>query len=64
MSINDRITEDADWRDGINEFRDVVTKRITAIEAQLDMLMSRIRDIEEPPKAPHAPIKQKEELKL
>lgn len=64
MSINDRITEDADWRDGMNEFRDVVTKRIETIGAQLDMLMSRIKDIEEPPKAPHIPIKKEEELKL
>ena len=64
MSINDRITEHADWREGMNQFREVITRRIEALEAQLDMLISRIRDVEEPPKAPHAPIKQEEELKL
>tara|TARA_R100000458_G_C8056870_1_gene101567 strand:+ start:33 stop:221 length:189 start_codon:yes stop_codon:yes gene_type:complete len=61
--VNDRITEAADWRDGINAFREQATRRLEHLEAQLDMLMSRIKDLEEPPKAPHPP-KKEEEMKL
>ena len=60
---NDRMTEDADWRDGIHVFREKTTKRLEHLEAQLDMLMLRIKDLEQPPKAPHPP-RQEEEMKL
>ena len=60
---NERITEDADWRDGMNAFRQKTTRRLEHLEAQLDMLMSRIKDLEKPPKAPHPP-RQEEEMKL
>ena len=64
MPLNDRITEHADWREGMNQFREVMTRRIEALEAQLDMLIGRIKDIENSPEAPHTPIKEEEELKL
>ena len=64
MSLNDRITFDGDWRDGMNAFRLAVEQRITALEEKLDMIMTRINWLEDPPKPPHKPIKQEEELKL
>ena len=60
---NDRIAEEADWRDGIGAFRTKALQRIQHLEAQIEMLMIRIRDLEEPPKAPHPP-RQEEEMKL
>ena len=60
---NDRIAEEADWKDGIGAFRTKALQRIQHLEAQLEMLMIRIRDLEEPPKAPHPP-RQEEEMKL
>jgi len=61
--ISDRITEDADWRDGMNVFRANVIKRLNRLEAQIEMLMERIKDVENLPKAPHPP-RQEEEMKL
>ena len=60
---SDRIAAEADWRDGIHAFRAKTLQRIQHLEAQLEMLMIRIRDLEEPPKAPHPP-KKEEEMKL
>ena len=60
---NDRMADEADWKDGIHAFRLKALQRIQHLEAQLEMLMIRIRDLEEPPKAPHPP-KQEEEMKL
>ena len=60
---SDRIAEEADWKDGIGAFRAKALERIQHLEAQVEMLMIRIRDLEEPPKAPHPP-KKEEEMKL
>ena len=60
---SERLTEDFDWKDGIGAFRTKALIRIQHLEAQVEMLMIRIKDLEEPPKAPHPP-KQEEEMKL
>tara|TARA_R110002110_G_scaffold142632_1_gene330913 strand:+ start:1496 stop:1684 length:189 start_codon:yes stop_codon:yes gene_type:complete len=60
---NDRIADEADWKDGIGAFRAKALERILHLEAQVEMLMIRIKDLEEPPKAPHPP-KEMEEMKL
>jgi len=60
---NDKLTEEADWKDGIGAFRAKALERIQHLEAQIEMLIIRIRDLEEPPKAPHPP-RQEEEMKL
>ena len=36
--IADRITEDADWRDGINQFRTRILEEIKIINEKLDKL--------------------------
>ena len=59
----DKIGDEADWKDGIGAFRAKALERIQHLEAQVEMLMIRIRDLEEPPKAPHPP-KKEEEMKL
>ena len=61
--MRDKMAEEADWKDGIGAFRTKTLQRIQHLEAQLEMLMIRIKDIEEPPKAPHPP-RQEEEMKL
>ena len=40
--INDRITEDADWKDGMNAFRLKVYKEITEIYQDLAKIESQI----------------------
>ena len=60
--VNDRISEEADWKDGIGAFRSKTLERIQKLEAQLEMLMERITWLENPPKAPHTPIKKEERL--
>ena len=59
----DRMGDDADWKDGINAFRARMLESILCLESKLDICMQRIRDLEEPPKAPRPP-KKEEELKL
>ena len=61
--MRDKMAEEADWKDGIGAFRIKALQRIQHLEAQLEMLMIRIRDLEEPPKAPHPP-RQEKEMKL
>ena len=60
--LSDRITENADWRDGISQFRVVITERIESLEAKIDMLLERIKWLEEPPKAPHTKIEMEDKL--
>jgi small-conductance mechanosensitive channel len=60
---SDKLAAEADWKDGIHAFRAKTLERIQHLEAQLEMLMIRIKDLEEPPKAPHPP-KKEEEMKL
>mgnify|MGYP004361310839 CR=1 FL=1 len=63
--FSDKITQDADWRDGMNEFRLKCREELSKLNAMIDMLSGRIKDLEDPPKAPHARIKkEEEELKL
>ena len=38
MSLSDRITEDADWQDGINIFRSRVIEQLDGIIQVLDIL--------------------------
>ena len=56
------MADEADWKDGIHAFRLKALQRIQNLEAQIEMLMIRIKDLEEPPKAPHTPIKKEERL--
>jgi hypothetical protein len=56
------MSRDADWRDGIDAFRNDVTNKLQSIEEKLAMISERISWLEEPPKAPHD--KKEEELKL
>jgi hypothetical protein len=58
----DKMSRDADWRDGIDAFRNDVTNKLQSIEEKLAMISERISWLEEPPKAPHD--KKEEELKL
>ena len=59
---NDRITEHADWIDGMNCFRKNAIERLDHLEAQVEMLMERITWLEQPPQAPHIKIKREERL--
>ena len=40
--INDRITEDADWRDGMNMFRSRVNEKLDGILEVLDIFKKEI----------------------
>jgi len=60
--FSDKLTDEADWRDGINAFRANAIKRLDHLEAQIEMIMERITWLENPPKAPHIKIKQEEKL--
>ena len=42
MSLSDRITEDADWKDGINIFRSRVIEQLDGIIQVLDILEKEI----------------------
>jgi hypothetical protein len=59
---SDRIAVEADWKDGIHAFRAKTLERIQHLEAQLEMLIERIKWLEEPPKAPHETIKREDKL--
>ena len=39
--ISDRITEDADWRDGINQFRSRILEEIKLINEKLEKLKQK-----------------------
>lgn len=58
----DKMSRDADWRDGIDAFRNDVTNKLQSIEEKLAMISERISWLEDPPKAPH--VKKEEEMKL
>ena len=57
-----KMVAEADWKDGINAFRNQINDRLAVLEEKLTMIMERISWLEEPPKAPHD--KKEEELKL
>ena len=42
--ISDRITEDADWRDGINQFRIRILEEIQLINEKLEKLEQQIKE--------------------
>ena len=46
----------------MNAFRERCTKEIAHLNAQIEMLMERIKWLENPPKAPHEKIKREEKL--
>lgn len=59
---SDKLTDEADWRNGIGAFRTKALERIQHLEAQVGMLMIRIKDLEVAPKAPHETIKMEDKL--
>ena len=42
--ITDRITEDADWKDGINQFRTRTLEYIKLIDKKLEKLEQQIKE--------------------
>ena len=45
MRLNDRMTEDADWREGINAFRLDVRNQIEQIMLEINKLKQQIKEI-------------------
>jgi len=41
--ISDRITEDADWRDGIDQFRIKILEEIKQINEKLEKLKQQVK---------------------
>tara|TARA_R110002020_G_scaffold114778_8_gene264114 strand:- start:23068 stop:23211 length:144 start_codon:yes stop_codon:yes gene_type:complete len=44
MPLNDRMTEDADWKEGINAFRLDVRNQIEQIMLEINKLKEQIKD--------------------
>ena len=44
MALNDRITEDADWKEGINAFRLDVRNQIERIMLEINKLKQQIKE--------------------
>ena len=44
MPLNDRITEDADWKEGINAFRLDVRNQIEQIMLEINKLKQQIKE--------------------
>ena len=44
MALNDRITEDADWKEGINAFRLDVRNQIEQIMLEINKLKQQIKE--------------------
>ena len=42
--MNDRITEDRDWRDGINQFRLKILEEIKQINEKIEKLEQQIKE--------------------
>ena len=42
--INDRITEDADWRDGMDQFRIRILEELKIINEKLEKLEQQIKE--------------------
>jgi len=45
MRLNDRITEHADWREGMNAFRLKATEKIEQLQLEIDKLKQQIKEI-------------------
>ena len=52
MSLSDRITEDADWQDGINIFRSRVIEQLDGILQVLDILEREISKLKQKENTP------------
>jgi len=52
MSLSDRITEDADWKDGINIFRSRVIEQLDGILQVLDILEKEISKLKQKENTP------------
>ena len=50
MSLNDRITEDADWQDGMNAFRSKISSEITEIYQSIAKIEQKLKKIKGDPK--------------
>ena len=44
MALDDRITEDADWKEGINAFRLDVRKQIEQLQCEIKALKKQINN--------------------
>jgi hypothetical protein len=44
MALNDRMTEDADWKEGINAFRLDVRNQIEQIMLEINKLKQQIKE--------------------
>ena len=45
MRLNDRMTEDADWREGINAFRLSTREEIKQLKMEINKLKQQIKEI-------------------
>ena len=45
MRLSDKITHDADWRDGINAFRLRTREEIEELRAEINKLKQQIKEI-------------------
>jgi hypothetical protein len=52
MSLSDRMTEDADWKDGINIFRSRVIEQLDGILDVLDILEREISKLKQKENTP------------
>ena len=41
--INDRMTEEADWKDGMNAFRFKVLQELTKLEEEINKIKDKIK---------------------
>ena len=48
MSVQDRMADDADWKDGINVFREETTKRMLDLFSQINELELIIEELANP----------------
>jgi len=51
MTMQDRMTDDADWKDGINAFREESTKRMLDLFSQINELELIIEELANPRKS-------------
>ena len=42
--INDRITEDADWRDGMNAFRLKMWEVLTLLQEEINKITNKLKE--------------------
>ena len=49
MSISDRITEDADWKDGMNAFRSKIWEELSRLDAEIEAIKIKLTKKETTP---------------